>query len=43
LLEPDEVSALPESELVAVSDVALFLDFELDDFVLDDLSPVAAA
>jgi hypothetical protein len=43
LLEPEEVSALPESEPAAVSDFALFLDFVLDDFVLDDLSPVAAA
>jgi hypothetical protein len=33
LLELEEVSALPESELAVVSDFALFLDFVLDDFV----------
>jgi len=33
LLELEEVSALPESELAAVSGFVLFLDFVVDDLV----------
>ena len=42
LLLPEELSALPVSELAAVSDL-LFLDFVLEDFVLDDFVSLAAA
>jgi hypothetical protein len=43
LLVLDELSALPVSELAAVSDFALFLDFVLEDLVLEDFVSLVAA
>jgi hypothetical protein len=43
LLVVDELSALPVSELAALSDFVLFLDFVPEDVVLDDFVPLVAA